>query len=181
MDSDRTARLHRVSNSDELWSEQNDKLAACLRRIRLTCLSALLLSHVYAISNLLSVGAYCSTSWVPILASDAAPGESTLMIPSEPGLGAKPAAKYRSQFRIYVDIMHVIQRENNEAKPTRILYGANLSNDRLIKYLEELKSLGVIQESGTDDKLYGLTQKGIEFMNNFRKVESFAEAFGFKI
>jgi len=103
------------------------------------------------------------------------------MIPSEPGLGAKPAAKYRSQFRIYVDIMHVIQRENNEAKPTRILYGANLSHDRLIKYLEELKSLGVIQESGTDDKLYGLTQKGIEFMNNFRKVESFAEAFGFKI
>ena len=103
------------------------------------------------------------------------------MIPSEPGLAAKPAAKYRSQFRIYVDIMRVIQRENNEAKPTRILYGANLSHDRLIKYLEELKSLGVIQESGTDDKLYGLTQKGIEFMNNFRKVESFAEAFGFKI
>jgi len=103
------------------------------------------------------------------------------MIPSEPGLAAKSAAKYRSQFRIYVDIMHVIQRENNEAKPTRILYGANLSHDRLIKYLEELKSLGVIQESGTDDKLYGLTQKGIEFMNNFRKVESFAEAFGFKI
>ncbi len=103
------------------------------------------------------------------------------MIPSEPGLAAKPAAKYRSQFRIYVDIMRVIQRENNEAKPTRILYGANLSHDRLIKYLEELKTLGVIQESGTDDKLYGLTQKGIEFMNNFRKVESFAEAFGFKI
>ena len=103
------------------------------------------------------------------------------MIPSEAGLAAKPAAKYRSQFRIYVDIMHVIQRENNEAKPTRILYGANLSHDRLIKYLEELKSLGVINESGTDDKLYGLTQKGIEFVNNFRKAESFAEAFGFKI
>ena len=103
------------------------------------------------------------------------------MIPREPGLAAKPGAKYRSQFRIYVDIMRVIQRENNEAKPTRILYGANLSHDRLIKYLEELKTLGVIQESGTDDKLYGLTQKGIEFMNNFRRVESFAEAFGFKI
>jgi len=77
--------------------------------------------------------------------------------------------------------MHVIQRENNEAKPTRILYGANLSHDRLIKYLDELKALGVIQETGTDDKVYSLTQKGIEFMNNFRKVESFASAFGFKI
>jgi predicted transcriptional regulator len=77
--------------------------------------------------------------------------------------------------------MLVIQRENNEAKPTRILYGANLSHDRLIKYLDELKTLGVIQETGTDDKVYSLTQKGVEFMNNFRKVESFASAFGFKI
>ncbi len=103
------------------------------------------------------------------------------MIPGEQGQVTKPRARYRSQFRIYVDIMHVIQRENNEAKPTRILYGANLSHDRLIKYLEELNSLGVIQESGTDDKVYSLTQKGIEFLNNFRKVESFASAFGFRI
>lgn len=103
------------------------------------------------------------------------------MIPSEQVPPAKAATKYRSQLRIYVDIMRVIQRENNEAKPTRILYGANLSHDRLIKYLEELKNLGVIQESGTEDKVYGLTQKGIEFMNNFRRVESFASAFGFRI
>jgi predicted transcriptional regulator len=103
------------------------------------------------------------------------------MISSETGAVAKPVTKYRSQFRIYVDILRVIQREENEAKPTRILYGANLSHDRLVKYLEELKTLGVIQESGTDDKVYSLTQKGVEFMNNFRKVESFASAFGFKI
>jgi len=103
------------------------------------------------------------------------------MISSEAGPVTKPAAKYRSQMRIYLDIMHVIQRESNEAKPTRILYGANLSHDRLVKYLEELKTLGVIQESGTDDKVYSLTQKGIAFLNNFRKVESFASAFGFKI
>jgi len=93
----------------------------------------------------------------------------------------RPTAKYRSQFRIYVDIMSVIQRESNEAKPTRILYGANLSHDRLVRYLEELKTLGVIQEIGTDEKVYSLTQKGIEFMNNFKRVESFASAFGFKI
>jgi predicted transcriptional regulator len=93
----------------------------------------------------------------------------------------RPAAKYRSQLRIYVDIMRVIQREGNEAKPTRILYGANLSHDRLVKYLDELKTLEVIQETGTDEKFYSLTQKGIEFMNNFRRVESFASAFGFKI
>ena len=103
------------------------------------------------------------------------------MISGEPEAAQKPTAKYRSQLRIYVDIMRVIQREENQAKRTRILYGANLSHDRLVKYLEELKNLGVVQESETDDKVYSLTQKGIEFMNNFRRVESFASAFGFRI
>lgn len=89
--------------------------------------------------------------------------------------------KYRSQMRIYVDIMRVIQRENNQAKPTRILYGANLSHDRLLKYLDELKNLGVIEEAGNGDRYYRLTQKGIEFLNQFRGVERFAGAFGFVI
>jgi predicted transcriptional regulator len=77
--------------------------------------------------------------------------------------------------------MRVIQREGNQGKPTRILYGANLSHERRVKYLSELKALAVIQESGADEKVYSLTQKGIEFLNNFRKVEAFAGAFGFKI
>jgi len=90
--------------------------------------------------------------------------------------------KYRSQMRIYVDIMLVIQREENRAKPTRIMYGANLSYDRLVKHLDELKGLGVIEEiADEDDRFYRLTQKGIDFMNQFREVERFATAFGFAI
>jgi predicted transcriptional regulator len=90
--------------------------------------------------------------------------------------------KYRSQMKIYVDIMRVIQHEENRAKPTRILYGANLSHDRLLKHLDELKTLGVIEEVvESDDRFYRLTQKGIEFMNQFRAVERFATAFGFVI
>jgi len=89
--------------------------------------------------------------------------------------------KYRSQMRIYVDIMRVIQRENNRAKPTRILYGANLSHDRLLKYLEELKTLGVIEDTDDDERLYKLTQKGVEFLNEFMRIEKFAGAFGFVI
>ena len=84
--------------------------------------------------------------------------------------------------KIYVDIMRVIQREENRAKPTRILYGANLSYDRLLKHLDELKTLGVIEEAvESDDRFYKLTQKGIEFLNQFRAVERFATAFGFVI
>jgi len=90
--------------------------------------------------------------------------------------------KYRSQMRIYVDIMRVIQREDNRARPTRILYGANLSHNRLLKYLDELKALGVIEAIvEEDDRLYRLTQKGVEFLNQFRGVERFAAAFGFAI
>jgi predicted transcriptional regulator len=89
--------------------------------------------------------------------------------------------KYRSQMRIYVDMMRVIQREDNQAKPTRIMYGANLSHDRLLKYLEELKTLGVIEEVGEGERFYRLTQKGIEFLNEFLRIERFAEAFGFVI
>ena len=91
-------------------------------------------------------------------------------------------SKYRSQMKIYVDIMRVIQHEENHAKPTRILYGANLSHDRLLKHLDELKTLGVIEEVvESDDRFYRLTQKGIEFINQFRAVERFATAFGFVI
>jgi len=89
--------------------------------------------------------------------------------------------KYRSQMRIYVDIMRVIQREDNHAKPTRILYGANLSHDRLMKHLEELKALGVIEEVGNEERVYALTQKGVEFMNEFIRIERFSSAFGFVI
>jgi len=61
-----------------------------------------------------------------------------------------------------------------------MLNDSNLSRDRLIKYLEELKALEVIQESESDRGTYNLTQKGVEFMNSFGEVEAFLQAFGFK-
>jgi len=94
---------------------------------------------------------------------------------------AKPKAKYRSRFRIYVDIIELIQQEGRRAKPKRMLNDTNLSRDRLIKYLEELKTLRIIQESESDRGTYNLTQKGIEFMKAFGEVEAFVQAFGFKL
>jgi predicted transcriptional regulator len=62
------------------------------------------------------------------------------------------------------------------------LYGANLSHDRLVKHLEELKSLGVVGEvTDQDARFYSLTHRGIEFLNQFRAVDRFAAAFGFVI
>jgi predicted transcriptional regulator len=90
--------------------------------------------------------------------------------------------KYRSQIRIYADILRVIEREKGNAKPTHVLYGANLSHDRLVKYLAQLKEQGLVEEEGVSDRTtYSLTDKGIEFLNQFKKVSQFAEAFGFVI
>jgi len=91
-------------------------------------------------------------------------------------------SKYRSQIRIFADILHAVEREKGSAKPTRILYGANLSHDRLVKYLTQLKEQGLVEEIGVSDRTtYSLTDKGIEFLKEFRKISQFAEAFGFVI
>lgn len=87
----------------------------------------------------------------------------------------------RSKLRILVDILKVIEEENG-ARITQILYGANLSYDRLVKYIEELLSKGLVDERKRGQStVYYLTKKGREFLVEFRKIEKFAEAFGVKI
>jgi len=51
----------------------------------------------------------------------------------------------RSKVMIFKDILSTIYNKNGKAKPTHILYGANLSHDRLTKYLNILVSDGFIQ------------------------------------
>ncbi len=89
--------------------------------------------------------------------------------------------QYRSKVRIYVDIMKAIKKDG-EAKPTRILYSANLSHSRLIKYLDFLLKEGFIREIKIkNSKRYALTEKGERFLREFRVFEKFASAFGISI
>ncbi len=92
--------------------------------------------------------------------------------------------KYRSKIRILVDMMRTIKREgSNGVGPTRILYGANLSHDRLTQYLDELMEKRLILENEIDEntRVYALTEKGREFLQEFKKVERFSEAFGIEV
>lgn len=86
--------------------------------------------------------------------------------------------KYRSELKILVDILNVIKQEQ-ETKPTKILYRANLSHDRLNKYLEKLMSMGLVDEIIIESRAYMLTEKGHEFLKEFNKFAKFASAFGF--
>ena len=90
------------------------------------------------------------------------------------------SARYRSEMKILADILRVVEEEG-KAKPTRILYKANLSYERLNRYLERLKAAGLILE-GEDEarsRYYVITREGEAFLREYEKFERFAEAFGF--
>jgi predicted transcriptional regulator len=88
----------------------------------------------------------------------------------------------RSKASILRDILRTVQNKNGKAKPTHILYGANLSHDRLTKYLDSLVAnefLKKIEENG--QTYYVLTAKGSEFLAGFKKMKKFFDAFGVSI
>jgi predicted transcriptional regulator len=89
--------------------------------------------------------------------------------------------KTRSRIRIYYDILLSVMEEGN-AKPTRVLYKANLSYDRLVKYLDELISKGLLQEMhASDSRYYVITQQGVKFLEEVRKAEAFLSGFGLSL
>jgi predicted transcriptional regulator len=91
---------------------------------------------------------------------------------------------YRSKMRILADMMRAIQSEGEEgAGPTKILYAANLSHDRLTQYLDELIGKELVKETNpeSDNRIYFLTEKGREFLREFVRIERFSEAFGIEI
>jgi len=90
--------------------------------------------------------------------------------------------EYRSKTRIYVDVLDSLLKRGGKSGPTRLLLGANLSHERLTKHLTQLIDLGMVsEETGGNDRVFKLTDKGRAFILEFVKVEKFAEAFGITI
>lgn len=89
--------------------------------------------------------------------------------------------KQRSVLRINLDILNVVQEEG-EAKPTRILYRANLSHERMVKYLDDLTTKGLIEiKHDGENRTYSLTPKGVNFLLEMRRAETFVQGFGLAI
>jgi predicted transcriptional regulator len=71
----------------------------------------------------------------------------------------------RSRLEITCDILLFIKNEEEEAKPTHILYKANLSPDLLKKYLGKLMRDGLINRIEKDGKArFKITEKGLKFL-----------------
>ena len=91
------------------------------------------------------------------------------------------AEKQRSALRIHLDILNAV-REEGDAKPTHILYKANLSHDRLVKYLDELTGKGLIEvHQDGENRHYIITPRGVSFLIELRRAESFIQGFGLAI
>ena len=84
--------------------------------------------------------------------------------------------------QVLVSILRVIQREGGTAKPTHILYKANLSHKLLKGHLTFLMERGFIEQKQYGDKVfYSVTQKGMEFIVEYRKIERLSSAFGLSV
>ncbi|MEM2023822.1 MAG: winged helix-turn-helix domain-containing protein [Candidatus Caldarchaeum sp.] len=87
---------------------------------------------------------------------------------------------YRSKAKIYADILESIYSQGY-ARPTRIMTDANLSHDRLVKYLDILIEKGLIKKSGESENVFTITEKGVNYLHEFRRFEKFAAVFGLRL
>ena len=87
-----------------------------------------------------------------------------------------------SQRRTRIDIISDILisiRKNGKLRPTHVMYKANLSHSSLNEYLSELMGKEMIEEiTEKKSKFLIITEKGVNFLTEFRKMKEFQDAFG---
>ena len=89
----------------------------------------------------------------------------------------------RSQIDIVFDILMAVQAKGGKIKPTHLLYKSNLSHTRMKKYVEELKEKGLLAEISettrkTDRNFFTISDAGLRFLADYRKVKELTDAFG---
>jgi len=85
----------------------------------------------------------------------------------------------RNKLDIVNDMLTSINEKGGKIKPTHLMYKANLSHKLLSQYLEDLVSNELVKEvSEGSNKYLVLTEKGVDFLNQFRKMKEFQKSFG---
>ena len=94
-------------------------------------------------------------------------------------------ATRRSRLELIFDILLAIQNKGGTIKPTHLMYKSYLSHKLLNNYLDELvqKELVRIEEivarkKQKSTKSIVLTDKGLSFLAEFRRMREFTDAFG---
>lgn len=85
----------------------------------------------------------------------------------------------RDRIAIMNDMLEFIRDKNGKAKPTHIMYKANLSNEMLNEYIKELLTKEFIKEHKDKDekRTYSLTDKGFKFLTDYKQMKGFLASY----
>ena len=85
----------------------------------------------------------------------------------------------RNRLEIIKDILDVIKSKNGKIKPTHILYKSNLSHGMMEEYLQELiDKKFILLEVKNKSKTYSITEKGQQYLDQYKLISEFTESFG---
>jgi len=85
----------------------------------------------------------------------------------------------RTKIEIINDILGAIQQKGGKIKPTHLLYKSNLSYKKMLEYIDELINKEMVGEHEKDGKkVYIITEKGINYIQEFKKIKEFSDSFG---
>ena len=85
----------------------------------------------------------------------------------------------RTRTDIIGDMLESVLAKGGKIKPTHLMYKSNLSHKLLSEYLDELKAKELVREEPTDkSRVVLITDKGLNFLAEMRKVKEFTETFG---
>jgi predicted transcriptional regulator len=85
----------------------------------------------------------------------------------------------RSRADLYASVLEVIRRYPEGGRITRISYGVGVPVDRLKALVESLCSFGLVTKVTEGSEVYyGVTQRGVEFLDTYRKMSGFLATFG---
>lgn len=91
-------------------------------------------------------------------------------------------AKKRDRLQIIHDILLAIKAKGGTIKPTHLLYKSNLSHKMMSEYLQELMSKNFVLEGEQGKKkksrVYELSDRGYDYLAEYRTVTRFIESFG---
>ena len=80
----------------------------------------------------------------------------------------------RSKLEIYIDVLKVINK--GVYKPTRIMYGSNISWKPLLKVLDSLLEQGLVIIDETEKRsTYHVTEKGKNILNYLKEATALLE------
>jgi len=86
----------------------------------------------------------------------------------------------RNKIEIIFDILKAIQNKQGKIKPTHLLYKSNLSYKKMNEYLDDLITKSMVSSvmEKNNKKFYTITETGLTFLQEYKKMREFTDSFG---